>query len=594
MFVLAIVVVGVGGYFLFTLLTGDGKIGSFDESLPSANPEVALATPSPTPNVPTPAPRIIGNLPIEPVAEAEPDVFGFETSLMVYGEEVNSFTREEPMEFAHGDEYTDLPGIITFGGNNYRDTFTYGTHNFSDDPSLSIEWQYDTSALNTSMGTWTGTGWTGMPLIVEWPKETLDVLGVFEKFKSKDTLEEVMYAALDGNIYFFELQTGEITRDPLFLGVATKGTPSLDPRGYPLLYTGQGIPESDGAYVRVISLIDNEVIWSFGGTDPYAYRDFHAYDSSQLIDAETDTLIAPGENGILYSVKLNSEFDAEAGTVSVDPDGLVKYRYTGDEYGYGFEPDERWLGIENSIVMFRNFAFFGDSGGRMQCVDMNTLELQYVVDITDDTDASLVLEEDAANDTFYLYTANEIDKQDGASTTGKGENYHRKIDGTTGEVIWEVEYQADYGGESSNGGTLSTPHVGKGKLDNMVIFTSTRVPINYINDEGVEESRDIGARIVAYDKETGEELWRHEQPDGYWASVVVVYDDEGYGYVVMADRWGIVKVHDPLNDGEVIAEVDLGSRIESTPSVYNDMLVVGTRGAGGNGQPQRIYGVRLD
>lgn len=51
------------------------------------------------------------------------------------------------------------------------------------------------------------------------------------------------------------------------------------------------------------------------------------------MDAQTDTLIVAGENGLLYSVKLNSAFDRVNGTVSVNPDPLAKYRYTANGYG---------------------------------------------------------------------------------------------------------------------------------------------------------------------------------------------------------------------------------------------------------------------
>jgi hypothetical protein len=37
-----------------------------------------------------------------------------------------------------------------------------------------------------------------------------------------------------------------------------------------------------------------------------------------------DTLVYGGENGIFYTVKLNAQFDAAAGTVSINPDGLIK------------------------------------------------------------------------------------------------------------------------------------------------------------------------------------------------------------------------------------------------------------------------------
>lgn len=54
----------------------------------------------------------------------------------------------------------------------------------------------------------------------------------------QEDLVEVIYAALDGYIYFLDLDTGEPTRDALWLGYTFKGSGSLDPRGYPILYVG--------------------------------------------------------------------------------------------------------------------------------------------------------------------------------------------------------------------------------------------------------------------------------------------------------------------------------------------------------------------
>ncbi len=586
-FLAVLLALGAAIYFLIQLLSGNMPPGGVK---PTPPPTIPLVEALPTPET-TPEP-ILGDVTIAPGAGTSPADFGFSTGIMASGEEVEEYRREADIRFGTGAGYTSVPGILTFGGNNYRNTFTYGTQTLSE-KTLERAWELPTGSLNTSLGTWTGTGWTGMPVIVEWPEQTRRVLGVYDEFQEKDGFVEVIYPAMDGYIYFMELSTGNKTREPLKLGVTTKGTASLDPRGYPLLYSGQGIPESDGAWFRVIDLIKNEVIWRFGGVDGFAHRKFQAYDSSALLDANTDTLIAPGENGVLYTVKLNSQFDPELGTVSIDPEGLVKYRYTGDGYGFNDEEDRRWPGIENSIAMYRNYGFFTDNGGRLQCLDLNTMELQYVVDVTDDSDSSIVIEENPQMGTFYLYTANEVDKQQGAAAAGTGKSYHRKIDGRTGKILWEKEWDAGYGGTSSNGGTLSTPHVGREKLKDMVIYNSTLVPVTVINDAGEEEQRKIGGRIIAYDKNTGEELWRYEQADGYWSSPVVVYDESGNGYLVQCDRWGIVRIHDPLNGGNVLAELDLGSRIESTPAVFGDYLVVGTRGTHGAGEKQKIFGVRI-
>ena len=59
-------------------------------------------------------------------------------------------------------------------------------------------------------------------------------------------------------------------------------------------------------------------MYTFGNNDGYSMRGALSYfDSSALVDEETDTLIYPGENGILYLIKLNTQYDEEAGTLSI-------------------------------------------------------------------------------------------------------------------------------------------------------------------------------------------------------------------------------------------------------------------------------------
>ena len=586
--IVAVVLIGI------QLLTG-GE-GPLDNVLPIKPPAASpgsgdiLPEASPTP---TPVPTLAPDLAIAPTEEANPANFGFTTSLLIDGQETNTFDRGEDMRFGDDASFTTLPGILTLGGNNYRNTFTYGTQNVVE-KSFARIWDKSIGSLNTSMGTWTGTGWTGMPVIVEWPEQTRKILGIYDEFKNKDGFVEVIYTTMDGHIYFLELESGKPTRDPLKLGVVTKGTASLDPRGYPLLYTGQGITSTEdgvsGAWFRIVDLIQNKVVWKFGGKDSFSYRGWQAYDSSALVNAATDTIIAPGENGILYTFKLNSSFDAAAGTVSVNPGPLQKYRYKGDGYGFAEEDNKRWVGIENSVVAFRNYAFFTDNGGRLQCLDLNTLKLQYVVDVTDDSDTSIVLEEDVKNQTFYLYTANEVDKQPGAKAAGKGKSYHRKIDGLTGKIIWEKEWEARFGNTSSNGGTLTTPHVGHGNISDLVIYNATLVPVTYT--ENGEEKKGNGGRLIAYNKETGEEVWRYEQYRDYWSSPVVIYDKDGNAYVIQCDRNGMMRMHD-ARTGKVLTEIDMGSRIESTPAVFGDYLVVGTRGVSGSGDSPKIIGIKI-
>ena len=103
--------------------------------------------------------------------------------------------------------------------------------------------------------------------------------------------------------------------------------------------------------------------------DGFALRDLSYFDSSALVDAETDTLIYPGESGILYTIKLNTQYDPNAGTISINPQ-TVKWRYKGARSLSTDTVDGSqgwWLGIEDSAIIWREHAIFTDNGGHMIC-----------------------------------------------------------------------------------------------------------------------------------------------------------------------------------------------------------------------------------
>lgn len=84
-------------------------------------------------------------------------------------------------------------------------------------------------------------------------------MNIKPEYKNTD-LVEVIYPTLDGNIYFLNLENGQPTRDPIYIGFSTKGTGMIDPRGYPILYTGQGLNQNGEKFghhkFRIFSLID--------------------------------------------------------------------------------------------------------------------------------------------------------------------------------------------------------------------------------------------------------------------------------------------------------------------------------------------------
>ena len=521
---------------------------------------------------------------------------------MVNGGETNSYSRPIPVSFGRDSEYTSVPGLLTFGGNNYRNTFSYGAVSISE-RRLYRSWEARLGQIDS----WTGTGWTGQPLIVQWPDEVRAVLGVSESYRTKEGFTEVIYPTMDGNIYFFDLESGAATRSPINAGVVMKGTACLDPNGYPLLYVGQGIEQDNDnglnvAYVHVYSLITNEEIYRFGGHDYFSEREWQAYDGSPLI--VDDTLFYAGENGVLYSCRLNTVFDAAAGTVSIDPERLVKYRYTGAGYSKNNAAGQRWYGVESSVAAFRNYLFFTDNGGRLQCVDANTYELLYVVDVGDDADASVVIEESYEDNTIYLYTAGQVSRSDPETGEGYGYSYHKKINGLTGEIVWENRHIASTGDENNSGGTLATPHAGRGDISDLVIYSMNLAAVSGTADASSTAAPEteaqqagaytLGGRIIAYDKQTGQVVWTIEQAGAgdYWSSPVVVYDENGKGYLIQCDRAGMVSLYDARTSA-LLYTLDLGSRIDSTPAVFHNYLIVGTRGKGGAQENQKIICVKI-
>ena len=484
-----------------------------------------------------------------------PSQFGLESIAVQNGERVDAYARTPEIHMGLSGEYTDVEGVTTFRGNNYRDSAAYG--NIPDDPEeLEIVWSVAVSQIDD----WGGVGWTGQCSIVRWPEEVVRIMNVREE-KKGGPLTEVIYATLDGRVYFLDLYDGQATRPAINIGAPIKGSVTVDPRGYPLLYVGQGIPEANGHSVdigtRIFSLIDQQLLFFLDGDDSFAQRSWYAFDAAPLVDGKTDTMLQVGENAILYLVKLNTDYDPEAGTISIDPKV--------DRYVFRSRVSDQ-PGMENSLAVYNDYGYFVDNSGLLQCVDLNTLTCVWAGDTGDDTDATIVLEEEA-DGTVALYTATEREH----SASYDENAYLRKINALTGEMLWKLPVKV-YTSEGNEGGSFATPALGKGELGDLIFAHMTRTP-------------DDGATLMAVDKESGEVVWRVAMGSGGWSSPVCVYDASGKGYVLVGSSSGALRLYDGRT-GRIISICDLEGNIEGSPAVFEDMLVVGTRG-------KRIFGVRI-
>ncbi|MFZ5354087.1 MAG: pyrrolo-quinoline quinone, partial [Bacillota bacterium] len=317
------------------------------------------------------------------------------------------------------EKYTDMEGILTFRGNNLRDSAAYGKV-YIKEKKLEVLWAFETSSRSWGGG----AGWTGQAAIIKWPAEAIELMNIKKEFKSRKDLTEAVCPSLDGRIYFLELESGLQTRQHIDIKNPIKGSITLDPRGFPLLYVGQGLQETDVMGFRIFSLIDGKLLHFINGKDSFALRKWCAFDGSPLINRNTDTMILGGENGLLYNIKLNTEFDKVNKTIKLEPEE-VKYRYK--IKGNSFQ------GIENSVAAYKNLVYFADNGGSIQAVDLINMETVWVLDKIDDTDATITVEVEEG--VPYLYTGTEVDKQG-----IMGNSHIRKINGLTGEVLWDKQY----------------------------------------------------------------------------------------------------------------------------------------------------------
>lgn len=512
-------------------------------------------TPTPTPE-PTPTPVGLPDFKPHSVDGTEPERLISSTAIMVDGEVVEEYESDYEINFDLPERYTELEGIVTFRGDNFRSGAAYGTAAVSS-KTLTKAWSKSTSGLSDSDGIyWSGSGWTGQPLIVKWPEATRkNISAMYDWAREKEGLVEVIYATLDGHVYFYELTSGEYTREPLNLGFNYKGAGALDPRGYPILYVGSGVDSVNGrSRVKVVNLIDNSVMFEFGHNETFANRGWHMFDSSPLVSAETDQLIYPGENGILYIIHLNTKYNEQTGELSVDPDNIVKWKYNGVRSGSRY-----WLGVESSAAIINNYIFLADNGGNLMCLDLNTLELVWVQDVLDDTNCSPVVDVEDGHPYIYISTSFHY----GWRSYSTAAIPIFKIDAETGEIVWRTDYTC-YTVQDLSGGVQGTIAVGKNKLSDMIFVPIARTP-------GASSGT-----LAALKKDTGEVIWEKETSMYSWSSPVDFYDADGNGYLLYCNSGFNMFLIDGKT-GEQLDYMNLGGNIEASPAMYGNYAVVGTR-----------------
>jgi len=420
-----------------------------------------------------------------------------------------------------------VDGLLTFRGNP---SHTYhGTGPIPADPG--ILWRYPESAMcgrSREYGetkTWCGTGWVGQPAVFE-----------------RDGRTWVVFGAYDYNFHFLDAATGLPILPPFPTGDIAKGTVTIDPDGFPLVYGGS---RDNKLRVLAIDRAEATELWALDADAPALQPHLwnNDWDAAPLII--DDHLVTGGENSRFHVVRLNRGY-GEDGLVQVAPE-LVFTAPAWDDELLAELPDDR-VSVENAVTMVGDTAYFTSSGGLLQGWDLSSLRTGEG-EITrtfrfwsgDDTDATIV-----ADDEGMLYVGQEWDRRNERSAAI---GQLLKIDPTRPDdpVVWSIDDQV---GDRS--GTWSTPAL----YDDLVIW-----PI-------------WTGSVLGIERATGEVRWTIQLPLGLMSSPVVVDD-----VLVQADAAGTIRAFDLAAPDmpTPMWEAQLPANVESTPAMWNGRLYVGSR-----------------
>ncbi|MBT8198869.1 MAG: PQQ-binding-like beta-propeller repeat protein [Acidimicrobiia bacterium] len=430
--------------------------------------------------------------------------------------------------WTNGMPWGSVDGLVMFRGNPSR---TY--HGEGPVPrSPEVTWRFPDSAMcgNSPVGgqdkVWCGTGWTGQPVVWDRP----------------DGTTEVIFGAYDKRIHFVDAATGARTRSDFAMGDIIKGSLSLDPDGYPLIYSGSRDPR-----FRIIALDRGEPteLWALDAASVNGMWN-NDWDSNPVI--VDDVMYVGGENSWFFAVKLNRSFD-EAGQVTVDPQVLVEFPAFTDEL---VARVGRQQSIESSVAVFEQRVYFANSAGRVVGLDVSDV-LDGVAPVVfdywmgDDVDSTVVIDDEG-----MLYVSAQVDL---ATSRGSEVGQFAKLDPyTDGDPrIWGVDVPGSGG---LSGGIWATP-----AIVGDVIFITTNP-----------------GRLLGIDRESGETIWSDDVGGGAWSSPV--YVDDTLLVAVGCQGSPGLRAYDVLDPKRPLRLWDQPLEtgcIESTPAVWKGQIFVGAR-----------------
>lgn len=477
----------------------------------------------------------------EPRELLNPDTCFASIEDLVYQIDTFDFEHSGVVE-SFADLFEQAPGIFTFRANPGRNAMVFELEQQPD--SLYLDWTFVTKTDNrkTSHGQWGGgTGWTGQPLFVSWPDSLMSHYKSLGLMKPEAGNREIIFASLCSQLYFVDFETGQLSREPIFVNHPIKGTPLIDPTLNGLIYIGQGVKADSAPWGQIVVDMNKHKIVQEFGQDRKAWRAWGAYDSSPLRLGQF--VFRPGENGTLYKWLVSGD------TVTLH--STLRYKRKG-----AGAP-----GVESSMSVWRNYGYLNDNHGNVVCVNLNTLKPVWRYDNHDDCDSSPVVS--VEGDNTYIYSGCEVDRKAGAQRC-----HFVKLDALTGAKVWEdttTSRQASALGKHFDGGYYATPLLGKGVCEDLV----------FVNR--VLNTKSLNGEFVAFEKATGRQRYTVPLRHYAWSSPIGFVSKDGKFTIFTGDTAGNVYLIDGQT-GTILYREHIGSNFESSPIAVGDCVVLGSRG----------------
>lgn len=424
-----------------------------------------------------------------------------------------------------------VEGLLTFRGNPTRSY--YGRGPVPQDPK--VIWTFDIGCSNSTVGgqpkQWCGSGWTGQPSIFHPPSGP--------NGERDENTWWLAFGAYNRKVNFLDPATGAEVYPAYATDDIIKGSITIDPDGFPLLYTGS---RDNFYHVVALDRPEPEALWKLSSEAVQPTKWNNDWDSSGLVI--DDYLFEGGENSRFFIVKLNRGYDNE-GLVVVDPEIVFSGEGWDAELTAAVGND---VSIENSVAISGSTLYFANSGGLVQGWDLTDLdsggtpERVFRFWAGDDTDATVVIDDEG-----MLYIGTEYERGN-ARSQELGQIIKLDPSNTEDPVVWSRDARAGL-----DSGVWATPAL----YEDLVIIAT---------DDG---------QLLGLDRMTGEDRWAISLPGPLWQSPVVVN-----GVLIQGDCDGFLHGFDvsaTMAAPTKLWTIELGGCLESTPAVWDGRIFIGSR-----------------